>query len=157
MDIKDNKEECNEWSKHLTETKENLLYSGRRMDLLIITICGAGIYIVFETLKAIKIDGLQVDLPLLNILKLSGVFLLISIISNFLSQQSSYRANKYEEEYTRLRINSLKGEKIDLIRYEKVDQLSINYDRVTGFLNKTSVVLMIFGLLLLARFSFRLF
>src|SRR6476620_2310226 len=54
----------------------------KRFDYLLITVDGAGVYLSLELMKYIADKGL--DIPL--IIKLSGVFLAMSIILNFLAQ-----------------------------------------------------------------------
>ncbi len=49
------------WNEHLKHTKQLTHYSTQRLDLLLIAICGSGIYIVFESLKAIKSETLGLE------------------------------------------------------------------------------------------------
>lgn len=108
---KKDKFKYNAWNEHLKNTKELTYYSVRRMDLLIISISGVGIYIIFETLREFKTGNIEIEDT--NLLLTSGLFFLISIVSNFFSQMTSYHANKNEQEYTNLQIDMLEGEKID--------------------------------------------
>jgi len=143
------------WSKHLEVTKERTLYSSRRMDLLTITFCGAGIYIIFETLKEINKKTLIVDDIL--ILKLSGLFFLISIILNFISQHTAYKANKLEEEYVTIKLEKIKGEEIDKKELKETDKKVDSFDKATGVLNFCSTIFMLIGLILIAIFNYSLF
>ena len=58
---------CNGWT-----------YSLQRMDLLIISISGAGVYVILETLKY----SLEHPLNCILLLKITGAFFVLSIIIN---------------------------------------------------------------------------
>ena len=60
------------------------------MDLLIVSLSSAGIYVCLETIKHLSINETSIRLWL----KFSGVFFLFSIIINFFSQIFGYKANE---------------------------------------------------------------
>lgn len=145
----------NSWSSHLNNTRELTNYSIRRMDLLIISISGAGIYIVFQTLKEIKTANLEVCSPYL--LKLSGIIFLIAISANFVSQITGYRANKNEEGYALDELSKIEGKDIDECKQKQFDKNVNLYNKATDILNIVSTILMFAGLILLTIFNYYLF
>lgn len=84
------KEEAKERKK---DSMKGWFYASQRTDLLVISISGAAIYLILETLK--YISEKQIGSCLL-LLKISGVFFLIAIIVNFFSQLSSKKTNYYD-------------------------------------------------------------
>ena len=85
------------------ETKEDLFerkkmchsgwfYAIQRIDLLIITISGAGVYVILEMLKFSR----ENPLPHLLALKVSGCFFIAAIIINFYSQITGMNANEQD-------------------------------------------------------------
>ncbi|WP_405250352.1 hypothetical protein [Dokdonia sp. Asnod3-C12] len=136
------------WNNHINNVNENINYSMRRMDLLIITLCGGGLFVLFESLKELKQSENLIQFK--SIIFLSGIFFLISIILNFLSQLSSYEANIYEVKYAQLQLKDIghktldKGEKKSS---EEFDKKKNKYDMKTKYLNLFSVLLMLSGLI----------
>ena len=143
------------WSDHLNNTRDRTNYAARRMDLLIISICGAGIYIVFETFRAVA----SKDIEILDssVLKISGIVFLMAITSNFISQLTGYYANNEEEKYTLLEICKIEGKKIDECQQKTHDESSKKFTKATNILNAVSMGLMFIGLFLLAYFNYSLF
>lgn len=70
----------------------NLFYSEQRIDLLIIAMSGAGIYVCLETIKYLSSNGKNIEI----LLKLPGCFLLGAVICNFIAQLLSRIANKHD-------------------------------------------------------------
>lgn len=69
-------------------------YSIERIDLLIISISGGGVYVIFETLKFFRTAVPRVDPPNLIYLKLSGGLFIVSIILNIVSQFTGKKSNQ---------------------------------------------------------------
>jgi len=70
----------------------NVCYSAQRIDLLIITVSGAGVYVILETLKfsiANKMESLWM-------LKVSGILFVITIVINIISQRFGHTTNIYD-------------------------------------------------------------
>ena len=67
-------------------------YSAQRIDFLIITICGAGIYTVLETIKF----AIEKEIADVNLLKVSGGIFALSIVINFLSQLTGKWSNHHD-------------------------------------------------------------
>lgn len=147
--------EYNAWSGYLNNTRERTNYSIRRMDLLVISISGAGIYVIFETLREFKTGKIPIDDSVL--LLISGLCFLIAIVSNFISQKTGYFSNDFEEKFIGLELLKIKGKKIDECSQNKFDKKVKKYDKITNVLNIVSILLMLIGLILLAIFNFTLF
>lgn len=145
----------NAWNEHLNNTRERTNYSIRRMDLLIISICGAGIYIIFETLREFKTGKVEIDNS--TLLMLCGLCFLVAIISNFISQKTGYYSNDNEEKFISLELKKIQGKDIDNCEQEEYDRKVKKFDKATNLLNITSISLMLIGLILLAIFNFSLF
>ena len=139
------------WTAHRANTKERKFYATRRMDLLIISISGAGIYIIFETLREFKTGKVQIDDT--GLLIWSGIPFLFAITLNFISQLSGYSANKYEDLYSTLEIKKIEGEDIDMEKQNEYDCKSKIYNKITSILNVTSMLFMFVGMFLLAIFN----
>jgi len=71
------------------------VYSTQRMDLLIITISSAGIYVALETLKYAH----EKNIGQIWLLKTAGLCFVISIIANFISQSTGQKANMHHIHY----------------------------------------------------------
>lgn len=150
----------NEWFEYLKSTKENISYSQKRTDLLIISISGGGLYVLLETLREFKTGN--VDIENINILIVSGVILLTGIVINFISQITSYHANRYEEEYINLELNKIcekkkKKKKLITIEQKEADKENRKFNKATNILNYISIILMLLGVTLLVYFNYSIF
>lgn len=152
MSKKRKQEIHDEWKEHLLNSKERTIYSLKRIDLLIISISAAGIYIIFETLREFKTGGVAIEYPL--IIFTSGLSLMLAIISNFFSQKTGYNANKYEEKYTAIELERIKGEEVDDCIQKEYDKKTKLYNWWTNNLNTFSIVFMIVGLILLSIINY---
>ncbi|MEP0987193.1 hypothetical protein [Ekhidna sp.] len=142
--------------KHLEETKSKTHYAIARIDLLIISISGASIYILFETLKFMKEQCIIASTELLIA---SGICATTAIASNFISQWTGFFANRAEAEFTEYELLLLTRK---LTKDEQCDQA--NQDRRvrknnwwTRFLNGISTILMFIGVVLLVIFNLSIF
>lgn len=138
-------EKYNNWFSHLESTKDRTNYAVRRMDLMTISISGAGIYVVFETLKFFKEPGNILEHPIL--LAASGIFLLVSICVNFLAQITGYYANNYEEKYIYEVLEELQGKEFDKCAMEEYDRKVSRFNKATDIFNVASMVSMFIGLI----------
>ncbi len=133
---------------------EMWFYSVQRMDLLIISISGAGVYVILETLKY-SFENCLGDLWLI---KLSGGLFILSIVVNFISQYTGKKANHYDLLYCDELIkcdgnpNADEKEKI-----EKYDLESEDYSNKTKTVNGISMILMFIGLVFLMGFFLIIF
>ena len=144
----------NAWNKHLNNTRERTNYSIKRMDILVISICGGGIYIIFETLREFKTGGIKIEFPVLLIL--TGVSLLLAIMTNFISQITGYVANDTEEKFIYLELKKIDGKKIDKCEQDAYNKKVTKFNLLTDIFNISSITLMFIGLVLLAIFNYLL-
>ena len=131
---------------------DSLFYSNQRMDLLMITICGAGLYAISEVCKYL----LQHHIHVSCFLKISAILLVISIITNFLSQYYSSKAHykDYCSIILQLEENRTPEQDNALIRYDKESEQD---DKTTRQLNSLSMVFMFAGLLFLTTTIYFIF
>jgi hypothetical protein len=137
---------------------DGMFYSIQRIDLLIISICGAGIYVCLETIKYLITNK---DLCTNTcFIKISAGLFLIGIMVNFASQHFGYKANyqsylMYDCEVEKNDITSLetidkkqkdKLEKLDCDR-EDFDKKSDFFSKITIILNDVSMIFMFLGLI----------
>lgn len=129
---------------------EGMFYSTQRMDLLIISISGGGIYAALEALKYLQ------DYPLLLckstvLIKAAGIFLLFSIIANFISQYFGHKSNREDWLMTDCELEGvLKKKTLEIKASIKAhDKKAEKFTKLTRYTNNTSMMLMIVGLLAL--------
>lgn len=152
---KKNEIKYNAWNEHLNNTRERTNYSIRRMDLLIISISGAGIYVIFETLREFKSGKVPIDNS--TLLLICGLCFLTAIISNFISQKSGYYSNDNEEKFIGLELRKIQGKEINQCIQDEYDAKVKKFNNITNILNIVSISLTLIGLILLAIFNFSLF
>lgn len=129
-------------------------YAIQRIDLLIISICGAGIYVTLETLKYIKDNSMEGS----SFVKIAGGFFLIAIIINFVSQFLGKKANEKEIALGNAKLDA------DIIVTEnqqneigKIDSIAENYSKWTDRLNIASLIGMFIGLGFLIYYFMKMF
>lgn len=143
------------WKDHLANTRSRTNYSLKRMDLLIISISGAGLYVIFETLREFKAGKVAVNDT--SLLFWAGIFFLISIVVNFLSQISGYIVNTKEETYALRKLEEIEGYQIDYTVLSKLDKKIGRLNILTAILHYSSIISMFLGLIVLVVFNFDLF
>lgn len=126
---------------------QNLFYSVQRIDLLIISVSGAGIYVCLETLKFI-LENKEVFEPL-NI-KVAGGFFLGAIILNFISQLTGKAANSLDFLMSEA---ELEGKDVEAAKY---DGKASSYDEATSWFTGFSMLAMFVGLTFLFAFFLRI-
>lgn len=138
---------------HLADAKAREFYAIQRIDLLVISVAGAGIYLVFESLKFVLENKLCVNMPLLE---LGGILFVAAILCNFASQWAGYYTNKNEACWAQLEHKALSGETLD----NKQLQAQADYDEKadcwslgTRIRNITSTILLLSGVILLMVFN----
>lgn len=145
----------NDWNDHLAGAKDKEFYSLRRIDILLITISGACIYIIFEFLKFMNTTDSAIDFHShLILLKLSAIFSVGAIAVNFLSQIFGYHANRFEVLYSREQINQIE-EGIDDVdcKLRFIDLKSKNFNSLTNYSNIISAIFMGVGIILLVIYN----
>jgi hypothetical protein len=119
-------------------------YSIQRIDLLIVSISGAGIYLSLETLKY------SIEHHYCNniLLKICGAVFVSALIINFISQYTGERANDYEMKWC--------DEKLDNndIAAKRNEVHAERYSKATGILNISSMIAMFLALILLIMYFF---
>jgi len=133
---------------------QGVFYSIQRIDLLIISISGAGIYVCLETMKYIRENSLSDS----NLIKVSGLLLLISIILNFVSQLYGRKSNYYDYLWCDEKLD-LDGEPTaeQTANIEKYDTKSDLYSAYTNRLTNLSMLFMLIGLATLLWYFFIIF
>lgn len=131
------------FEKHLENTRSIIHYSMERIDILIISISTASLGFSMAFIKDIIPDLVLICLTLL---KISWICFGISIVSNLVSQVTSYYANKYEYKITRNIIREkegkeMKGDQEDFKCYQKAYNIS------TAILNNLSIISLISGII----------
>ena len=128
---------------------DGMFYSGQRLDLLIVSISGAGIYVCLETLKYINDNHLYSS----SLIKWAGGILLLSIISNFISQFLGHKSNLYDYLMCEAKLDA--GDKISKKEQSEIDKYNYQsdcYDKATTILNYISAIFMSIGLTLLMSY-----
>lgn len=125
---------------HRANSFKTWLYSVQRIDLLIVSISGAGIYVVLETLKY-SIDHSATNMLLL---KITGLVFILTMIINFCSQYTGERASMHEMLWC--------DEELDKeIAAAKIHRtIGDAYARATTILNAISMAGMFIGLVLIS-------
>ena len=134
---------------------QGVFYGIQRIDLLIISISGAGIYVCLETMKFIKENNLEDS----DAIKTSGMLLLVGIGLNFLSQIYGRKSNYYDflwcEE--KLDIGNNEPTEKQLNDLKDYDDKSDVYSKYTNRLTNASTFLMMLGLIFLMSYFFFIF
>lgn len=133
---------------------QGMFYSIQRIDLLIVSFCGAGIYVCLETIKYFA----SKNLPIGILIKLSGGFFLLGIILNFISQHFGFKSNEQDYLMCEAEMDALEKKIKKCKRKElkkeisKLDLQSEKYSNNTKTLNLCSMITMFIALILLAIF-----
>jgi hypothetical protein len=125
---------------------EGMFYSIQRIDLLIVSICGAGIYVCLETIKYLSDKCIDINL----LIRFSGGLFLFGIIVNFLSQIFGFKANQQDFLMCQIEIDS--GSKInkkEQTQIDKYDRSAEKFSNLTEVFNYISMSLMFIGLILI--------
>ncbi|MEQ9377924.1 MAG: hypothetical protein RIG68_22240 [Imperialibacter sp.] len=119
-------------------------YAIQRIDLLIISICGAGIYVILETLKFSKTNPLES----LTLIKGAGALFVLSIVVNFISQFTGKSANEMDMKMCQAKLDAgQKPNKKQAKEITKCDDLADIYTKWTNALNLISMITMLVALI----------
>lgn len=132
-------------------------YSMQRIDLLLISISGAGIYVCGEIFKFMVSDKVCICHIYTFPIKISGLLFVIAIVINFLGQWASYKANMYDIFLTDTKIYEKENEEKlnDVEKTENFNSKKIyyskkaSYDKLTNLSNNISIFSMVIGMLIL--------
>jgi len=146
--------------KHEDILRSNAMYSIQRIDLLIISVCSAGIYLSLEIMKYIT-ESKSLNIGQINFLnfrfKITGALFLLSIIVNFISQWTAYKGNFYSLDSTKKKIESAEYKTDNSQKIKQIDSYANTYNEITNYTNLLSTILMLLGLLLMMIFIWNLF
>lgn len=124
---------------------KSMFYNIETIDLLIISICGAGIFVCLETIKF----SYENELPITFTLRGAGVVFLIGIIANFISHFCNYKKNKLNDSISETKTDAEKKTSEDKRAIAEIfSKESETYTKLTTGFNYASVVLMFTGLTL---------
>ena len=126
---------------------EGMFYSIQRIDLLIVSICSAGIYVILETVKFLVERNSDVSWHL----KIAGIAFISGIIVNFLSQICGYKANEQDYLMCELECDDQKVTK-DRSQIDKHDRRADMFSNLTSKLNYISMGLLAIGLISLLTY-----
>lgn len=134
---------------HLANVSSRELYAIQRIDLLVISVSGAGIYIVFETMKFVIQNGYTINRSMLI---WCGALFAASILLNFISQWAGYYVNKVEARWAALEHKKASGGTLSV--EEERDQCESDvmgriYSLWTRILNIASTITMLIAVILL--------
>jgi hypothetical protein len=139
------------WADNKNRALSHKWYAIARIDLLIISISGGGIYIVFELIKYFAENGITQLVPL----KIAAVFFTSAIIVNFISQFFGYSANSLDAKYSSIEYRDAIGdEKKNESDLKNLKSKIKKRDFWVDFCNYSSSVLMMIGVLILVIYNF---
>ena len=104
----------------------NITYSIQRIDLLIVSVSGAGVYFCLEALKFMYENEIAIG----TYIKSSAGLFITAIILNFISQFFSFYANLYDYKYTLLSDCQDRTEKETCAMY--------SHERISNIFNKSN-------------------
>jgi hypothetical protein len=131
-------------------------YSIQRIDLLVISISGAGIYVILESFKFFY--DKKICCCDYIFLKISGFLFIASIIVNLLSQLTGKKANEYDVKWCDANMNKTENpDNNSIFEIASLDAKAHLNSKWTDYLNKLSIISMSIGLLTLVYFFNRQF
>lgn len=156
---KEKQSKIEQWLIHKSDASERAFYAIRRLDLLIVSISGACIYIVLETLKFLYSSDAPEIKTCTALLKISAIFAVFAIIVNLISQITGLYSNKYETEYASQNIYIQEEEKDkdrDKQEYDESNRLmklADDYGNYTRLMNIISTSLMFLPIIFLLSYN----
>jgi len=133
---------------------DNMSYSLQRIDLLIISISGAGIYFCLEAIKFLIEHKITTHWSI----KIAGPTFIVSIILNVLSQWYGFKGNEQEYLICQTKLdcenNPTEDDQSEIDDYTKKSKFHL---KVTNVLNFTSMLTMFLGLLVLVFYFIFIF
>ncbi|MES2593679.1 MAG: hypothetical protein V4608_17480 [Bacteroidota bacterium] len=154
----DRKEYVEALQKSRDKDFQSLFYSIQRLDILTISISGAGVYVVLETLKY-RFEHLLFTGS--YILKFSGALFVLAALINCLSQYTSYKAHQYSMMYYDICIEAWKNEREKdesfIPNINNALDAKARYNSLTKWGNLLSLLIMFGGLSLLIVIFFLIF
>lgn len=129
--------------RHSEDAGKLIDYAIRRIDLLLVSVSGAGIYACLEIMKYMAEQS-----PVLSNLgfKITGLLFATAIIVNFLGQWAAYLSSYYMKMSTDLEIRSVEYKEFTEGKSRKNDRLAHAYSAITTCTNIISTLAMFAGL-----------
>lgn len=138
---------------HSEYALKSIDYSIQRIDLLIISVSGAGIYVCLQILQYANTNHIQVPVTL----KVTGLLFVISIIINFISQWASYKAHLYGYKSTQNIIYDIENKTDSSKEKSANDCKSVIYNTINNISNILSTIAMLSGLIVMIIFIWVIF
>lgn len=140
------------WKEERERSLRNKWYAIGRIDLLIISISGGSIYLIFEIIKYLssKIPPIT-DYQLI---KIAGLFFGSAIIINFLSQIFGQSANRYDAKYCKGKMNRELKKTVSESDITVPQCWANAYSKAVNICNALSIISMSIGLILLSVFTY---
>lgn len=137
--------------KHHERADKKIFYSIQRIDLLVIAISTSGIIFNSQVFVYLN-DNMKCLLgwPVSQLIAFSSLLYLLAIISNFFSQVTGGKANKYEREWANLELKKhITDKENDVLTQKQVESDLKNdfWHKWTLRLNATSFITMLVGLI----------
>ncbi len=133
---------------HIKKCEDNSKYALDRLDILIITLSTGALGFSITFIKdIIKVKCIEC----LCLLQFSWSLFALSIISNLVSQMTSYQASRLDIKVTKNIIRSKKGAE-SRVDEQKLDDRKNNLNTWTKVLNMSSLCLLILGIVLVICF-----
>lgn len=137
-----------DWDDYLSYSREIAKYNITRYDLLVISICGAGIYCVFETSKFLLKEHNEIQCS--QSLFWAGILFICSIVTNLISQLFGFKANNYEISYISQEKRKLNNDLYESDKkIEEYNLASIINGKITQRLNYICLSFLFFGIITL--------
>lgn len=134
------------------QNTENMTYSMQRLDLLIISLSGAGVYSTMELSKFLA-EQHFCHIAISNF-QFPALAYISAIIANLLSQYTGYKSNDFDFQHCneKIKANKRKQGSTDWLKILKLDKKSYIFDKITHILNFLSLLLLIAGMILTVFF-----
>lgn len=121
---------------------QGMQYSIQRIDLLVIALCGGGVYLCLETIKFLN----QTSVPLLPV-KLAGALFLFGIVTNMIGQWCGKKANEHDFCWCETRLD---GDPLKKQRYH--DRKADHFSKLARRWDTTSMIITGGGLITIVVF-----
>jgi hypothetical protein len=133
------------WKERHKIAHQGWMYAIQRIDLLIIAISGAGIYLALEVLKFIVTFNKVFSNTIY--IKSGGVFFVLAIVINFISQYTGMLSNKHDMLWCEMKTDTGDSPNDEQLAAMTIsDYKAEKYDCITTKLNITSMLVMFLGI-----------
>lgn len=147
----DNKERLKQEIKSASDIS---FYAMQRIDLLVISVSGAGIYGCWDVVKFLKDKDVCYNACILQI---SASLFLATIIFNFIGQWCSYKCHTISEYISECKLNELEYNTPDHYKNEIIEKECVSkiYNKIVKITNSISLISLFIALILFSVFIFR--